>query len=260
MESNPSPDTVKNKLSAVRKYITLSNGDLTGINSIWVKNAVDAINRIKYYDSNIKKPISTKNFKKIVLSQPNTHTGNCIRAMLLLLYFGAFRQSEIAPATKNSFKKSKNMCRKDISFKKGAMYIDLRWAKNQQRWDQKRHLKIPPIEDKRLCPVLAIKKVFSVTQSRKRNDPVFTFKDGTPVSVNFLRRKWVEDLKILGLSAKDYSLHSIRKSAASNAYRGGCRPLEIQRFAGWSSEAHLKYIKTSAQKSVNKVLSSAIQV
>ena len=259
MTSNPSPDTVKNKLSVVRKYVTLSSGDLGGINSIWMKNAVDAIARVKYYKQNIKQPISVKVFRNIVLSKPPTFIGNNIRAMLLMLYFGAFRQSEIAPRTSSSFKKSTNMCKKDITFIRGKMHISLRWAKNQQRWDEQRVLKIPPIKDKRLCPVASLVTVLKDCKGKKPNDPVFVFSDKKPISVNFLRQEWTKCIKDQGLDPKVYSLHSIRKAAASNAYKQGCKPLDVQRFAGWNSNAYLTYIKTSSQKSVNKALTSAIQ-
>ena len=42
MEQGVSPNTVRNKIAAVRKYLRLSDGDLKGINGIRVKLALDA--------------------------------------------------------------------------------------------------------------------------------------------------------------------------------------------------------------------------
>ena len=161
MLPNPSPSTVMNKIAVIRRYLLLSGGDTKGINSIWVLNSLDAIKRIKHYHPNVKKAIGIKDFRHIVLSQKDNFIGNSIKAMLLLIYFGAFRQSEVAPHTIQSFHKSTNMCKRDIKFKNGAMYIDLRWAKNQQRWNQQRQLKISWLSDNRLCPVAAMHRVLS---------------------------------------------------------------------------------------------------
>ena len=253
----PSPDTIKNKLSVVRRYIQLSSGDMEGINSIWVKNAIDAICRVKYFSKKVKNPISVKNLRKIILSQPDTFIGNSIRAILLIMYYGAFRQSEVVPVTISSFDKDKNICKKDVSFKNGNIIVDIRWAKNCQKFDQKREVCIPPLSDKRLCPVKNLKAVLRASQNKKPDDPLFVFKDKAPISVNYLRTQWKKSLKALNMS-EEYTLHSIRRSAATYAYKEGCTPLQVQRYGGWSSQAHLSYIKTDAQEHVTKALGRAM--
>ena len=218
MLKQPSPDTVKNKLAVVRRYITLSNGDLSGVNSLWVKNAIEAICRVKYHSIRKKQPISVKNLKKIILSLPEDYVGNNIKTMLLLMYYGAFRQSEVAPAKMGSFNQEVNMCKKDIRIKNDCIYISLRWAKNCQRFNEQHQVQIPALSDKRICPVYNLKKVFRATKIKRPDDPVFVFKDNVPISVNFLRSQWKKCFQKLKLSTSDYSLHSIRKSATTYAY------------------------------------------
>ena len=259
MLSNPSPQTVKNKISVVRKYIRLSKGYLGGIDSINVSHHIDAINRVKNYKTNTKRPIPIKLFRKIIKLQPKNFTGYNITTMLLLLYFGAFRQSEIAPKSLSKFNHRTNMCKKDIYIKNNCIYVKLRWGKNLQKYTDVKELCIPPAGEKLICPVYNYQKVLDNSPRIKRRDPVFIFKDCKPISVNYLRKCWEASLQKLNLNKKYYSLHSIRKSAASSAYLMGCRNLDIKRYGGWSSDAYLKYIQTNANKNVSQALVKAIQ-
>ena len=258
MLKKPSPATVKNKISVVRKYITLSQGELAGINSLWVKQALDAISRTKYHSVREKKPMCVKNFRNIILDLPNDFKSLNIKTMLLLLYYTAFRQSELAPKKMDSFDQERNLCKSDISFRKGCLYINLRCAKNLQRFNDHREICIPAVTDKRLCPVYNLRKIFSMVRHKKGSDPVFVFHDKTPVSSNYLRTRWKQCLKQRGLDSKVHSLHSIRSTAASEAYQAGFSSLDVKRFGGWSSEAHLKYIRTHTQKSVSMALGQII--
>ena len=60
------------------------------------------------------------------------------------------------------------------------------------------------------------------------------------------------------LSDKRYTLHSIRKSAATTAFEGGRSELEIKHFGGWSSDAHRTYINIKHTHRVNKTLVQAL--
>ena len=258
MESGVSPSTLKNKLAAIRKYVRLSGGCVKGVNSERVSLALDAFQRSKVHVSNKKDPISIRDFKAVLDIQPDNYIGNSVKSMLLILFFGAFRQSEIAPVTCHSFDPSVSMCRRDIKIKQDKLYISLRWAKNQQKYTEIRKLCIPSIEDKKYCPVSNLMKVLKSSPSDKRSDPLFMFKDKRPITVGFLKNAWKKSLSSLNINNKLFTLHSVRKAAASSAFDMGCSELHIRRYA-WNSDAHLSYIKTSSQNVVTKALARAIQ-
>lgn len=258
MSFRPSPATVKNKISVVRKYLTLAQGNLLGINSVWVKNSLDAISRTKYHSVQVKKPISVANLRKIILQLPQDFVSMNIKTMLLLLYYTAFRQSEIAPKKADSFDEENNLCKSDIKFKSGSLYINLRCAKNLQRFDEEREICIKPVSDHRLCPVYNLKEIFKSVHNKRPSDPVFVFKDKTPITVQYLRKRWIQSLEHLGLDYKDFSLHSIRKCSATHAFNMGFSSLEVQRYGGWGSNAHLRYIKSKSQRVISNALGQAI--
>ena len=77
------------------------------------------------------------------------------------------------------------------------------------------------------------------------------------MTIPYLAKVWKATQTDIGVACP-YTLHAIRKAAATVAYASGNTELEVQRFGGWASNAHRIYINTKDSKKVNQTLIHAI--
>lgn len=257
-DNDISPNTIKNKLSNLRRFLRLSNVSLHAVNSEQVSDLIEAISRDSSYTSKAKLALDVKHFKAIVDMQPHSYMGTCLRAIFLFLYYGAFRQSEVVPVNQGSFNHEKSMTRGDIKIVDNVLHIWLRWAKNMQKHDQVRLMTIQPSPDMRYCPVTAYRRLLTISPTIRSDQPVFVFQDQKPIPVTAVRSEFNRALTALHLNKDSFSLHSIRKCSATTAYTHGCAPIDVKRHGGWRSDAHLVYIQPKSEKIVTSALAKAI--
>ena len=92
----------------------------------------------------------------------------------------------------------------------------------------------------RLCPVAAISAYLAVCGSSP--GPFFTFKEGTPLSREFVARVR-SALTVAGIQASQFAGHSFRIGAASTAAARGVEDSLIKTLGRWRSSAYLLYVR-----------------
>ena len=250
--------TIRNKLSHIRVFLRLAGGSLDGINHIRVSRAMDAMLRRKDLAYNPKDPIPPALLKRVLWTLQETPEAAMVRAAVLLMFFGALRQSEVAPSTIRTFEPLRHLTQGDISIGHPTR-IKVKWAKNLQLHNQSKVVTIYPTQDPDVCPVGAITKAIHMMATLPRDAPLLVFPGkNTPMPTSYLRGQWAKMLNAIGESTSKYSLHSLRKASATTAYHGGYSELEVQRHGGWSSNAHRIYIRTDSNKKINDILSKTI--
>lgn len=255
-----SANTVKNKISQVRVHLSLV--DVTS--DVWshprVIRAVDAVERDKQCVPRSKDPLPPSVFRDILDHLVSGAQGNIVRAALLVLYYGALRQSELFPRTVSQWDPTKHPMRKDLVFSEQACTIYVKFGKNMQKAGQHRLIELSAVQDHRLCPVQALRRMVTDIPSQSDNSPLFMFPISyKPVPASYVSKEYHAALALLQVpdAKRRFSLHSLRKAAATNAFSSGCSELSIKRYGGWSSSAYTSYIETS-NRSVNQSLISAI--
>ena len=84
----------------------------------------------------------------------------------LLAFFAFLRMSNIAPHSRFKFDINKHILRQDVLFLEPGTHILLKWTKTLQDSATHHVLQIPALNNKTLCPVLAIKHLL-----KSRNIP-----------------------------------------------------------------------------------------
>lgn len=209
---------------------------------------MDAIDRRKAHIPRVKLPLEPADFYLILCHISNTPTGNVIRAVLLTLYYGVLRQSELMPRTVNAWDPHTQPTRGDVSLTSDKCVIFIKKAKNMQRYDQNRIVSMQAATNSFICPVNAMSLMFNDTPTLSLSEPVFMFPDSRrPIPATFVLKELHSIMLSVGLSdcIDRTSLHSIRKSAATDAFMAGCSEHSIRTYGGWSSAAYQTYIRTS---------------
>ena len=251
------PATIKNKVSHARGYMRLADASLIGFNHIRVSRALDAVSRRKDHVSVVKDAIPAQILRAALQAMSNDHNGLMMRAAVLLMFYGALRQSEVAPPSIKAFNPLVHLTRADVSLQE-KLTVTIKAGKNLQRHDQRKTSTLSPTGDPLTCPLKTVRAVLQATPDLPQDAPLLIFVDGTtPIPTSYLRAEWARIMRSIGADHTIYSLHSLRKASATKAHSGGCSELEVQRHGGWSSSAYLTYIQTDTHR-VNDVLSQSL--
>lgn len=257
-ENENSPATIRNKFAHIRAHLSLVGTINAQVFHTRVTRALDACDRDKTHVPNVKDPIDPNVFAQVLLNIPFDKIGTVIRASLLCLYYGALRQSELLPKTTGMWDPSTQPTRGDCVLTLDKCTINIKKAKNMQLSGQGRHVQLLRAHNSHFCPVRAMFNLFLDTPTLAPGDPLIMFPDNrTPVPCSFIiaqLHKILIDLGYSNLVAK-ISLHSLRKSAATNAFADGCPELTIRNFGGWSSDAYKTYIQTQNDQVSSSLIS-----
>lgn len=256
----PAPSTVKNKVSQVRVFLYLSDGDVTAFNHPRTVRALDALDRNKNYVPNVKQPIDP-----VVLSAVLNHVGFSslgivVKAGMLILYYGALRQSELLPRTIKTWSPYIQPTRKDLKISHNSVVLYIKTGKNLNKVGQFREVVLLRADDEVFCPVRVISEAMELGLNCTSRDPILVF-PGTnkPITAPLVTKHLHQSLTQIGVPEliPSTTLHSLRKTAATNAFSQGCSELSIRNYGAWSSSAYRAYISTS-NNAVNRSLITSL--
>lgn len=250
------PATVRNKVSQVRTFLKLSESDSHGFNHFRVIRALESVDRDKSHTPRIKNALDPDVLISIIYNIPRDELGMVVRLAMLIIYYGALRQSELLPRTSASWSGLTQPTRGDCSIQHDRCIITIKTGKNLQKYDQSRTLDLGLSADPILCPVHTLREVVRLTPTLSSADPLLMIPGTRKALPASLVLKYLHAaLTRLGFAnlVPVTSLHSLRKAAATHAFSAGCTEQSIKNYGGWSSSAYTTYIETSNQ-AVNKSL------
>lgn len=245
---SPAPATVRNKISQVRVFLQLSEGDVSAFNHPRTLRALDALDRDKSYVQNLKLPIETVVFSAALMDLGASPIGTVVRAAMLLIYYGALRQSELLPRTVKTWSPQVQPTREDIKITHDAVVLYIKTGKNLNKVGQFREVVMRSAEEEVFCPVRVTRQAMELGLNCRRSDPILVFPgSNNPVTAPYVTRSLHNALRNIGASdiIPTTSLHSLRKTAATQAFSQGCSELSIRNYGAWSSSAYKQYILTS---------------
>lgn len=182
-----------------------------------------------------KAPLLISPLKTILNSLPQTLTGTRDAAILLLGFASSLRASELVGLNID-----------DLEFTHEGLVIYIKRSKTDQT-GKGRKVGIPFGEHDETCPVKAVKKwiLDSGINSGSLFRPInrhgqFSDKRLSPQGVNIIVKR---GLRIIGMSAKDFGAHSLRRGFATSAHQAGANTQSIRKQTGHKSlEVMMKYI------------------
>lgn len=250
------PSTIRNKISQVRVHLGLVEVSLVQINHPRVARALEALDRDKTYVPRVKSPLEPSQLYQIIANIKLDPLGHVARAAILTIYFGALRQTELLPRTVKTWNPLLQPTLEDLVVNHDSCTITIKAGKNMQRVGQSREVVMERSSNAIVCPVRAIQTALCYNGGYSANDPIFAF-PGTavPITAPKVTKMMHQVMTQVGLShiISKVSLHSIRKSAATDAYLAGCSETSIRQYGGWTSTAYRSYI-SSSNRTVNRAL------
>ena len=152
-----------------------------------------------------------------------------------------------------------HLTRGDVRLTQDYGMVRVKAGKNLQQYDQLREVTVYPTQDPRYCVIKAMQAVIRDTPTLSNNNPMFMFPDTRqPVPMTFMNKHWAKALKALHIPTAPFSLHSLRKAAATEASRAGWHNADIQKFGGWASDAYKTYICTDSNSKVQRAIGLAL--
>lgn len=256
--TTPSPRTIANHLSHIRTYLRKAQAPTEQVDNFRVKCAMTAIKRDNSHTPRIKEAFPVDLLQQMVIALPPSTEGLLIKVSVLIMYYAALRQSEVLSYSSGSYDPYKNLSRRDVVIEDDTIIVHIQHAKNLQSIYQSKTVTLQSSANPRLCVVRAIRHMYHLIPTVHPSDPCIMFPTSRrPVTIEFVRRHWMQHLKQHDLDVSSLSLHSIRKAAATAAHQQGCPEIDIQRYGGWRSNAHRSYISTS-QRNVNSAITYAL--
>ena len=255
MQRDLAPASARNKLSHIKTWIKAANGSMDLIHEDTVKRHMDGIIRSSNHVPNIKEPVSVTVFKQVILSIKPDPEGWIMRAALLLLIYGGFRQSEILPPTQEKYNSCIHLTRNDVIVSQNQIQVTIKYGKNLFAPEKRRVHIFKPSPNQYMCPVVAINNVLAMVPTMSPTQPMFTFPStGKPVPATYLAKLWKQSLIQLKQDHTRFSLHSLRKSMVTGSYMWGVPETQIQEYGAWNSSAYKNYLKTNADINVNAAM------
>lgn len=253
-----SPRTIANHISHIRTYLRKAQAPTEQVDNFRVKCAMTAIKRDTSHVPRIKHAFPVHLLQQMIIALPATMDSLLVKVSVLIMYYAALRQSEVLSYSSRSYDPYRNLARKDVVIKDDVIIIQVQHAKNQQSIYETKTLTLKSSDNPSLCVVRAVRHMYNQIPTVHKNDPCIMFPTSRrPVTIEFVRRNWMQHLKLHQVDISSLSLHSIRKAAATAAHDQGCPEIEIQRYGGWRSNAHRSYIATS-QRNVNFAITHAL--
>lgn len=210
--------TIKRRISAISENYNAAIASGLNIENPcrnWIiKEALIGLNRIKGVRQKGKTPLYWNDLKEIIKVMDLSKLSNIRdKSILLLGFMGAFRRSELASLNIN-----------DITFVPQGIIITVTESKTDQN-KEGQTVGIPYIEDKNMCPILALKEW--INKANITDGPLFRrlLKNGKPSnnalsdkSINLIVKKYVSKI---GLKKELYGAHSLRHGFATFAAMNG---------------------------------------
>lgn len=247
-----SPQTVSNYVNGLRVLHALCDLDTNVFYSLEVKLLSRAIKRLKLHRVKQAEPIGVDILLRIscvVNFEDKKH--RVMWCATLLMFFCMLRSSNLVPKSQDSFDPDKQLCKSDIIKGEDVLVVSIRWSKVIQFAQRHYHIPLLSIKDSPLCPVSAVVDLLDLTKKSK-SQALFllpTKKSGfallTYARLSTQLKKWI---KAVGLDSTKFSLHSLRRGAATLAFASQVPGEMIKTLGDWSSDAYLRYLDISVQQ------------
>ena len=245
-------------MSHLRLYLRMRHASLAPLDDVRVRLAMDAVKRSKDHKPKGARAAPLTIIKQVLLELSRTPRDRTIAFAVMIMYYTGARQSEVAPRSVASFDPTRHTTRRDVRVSGGALVLHKKWAKNMQANSQSRDTCMEAAPTADLCPVRAYRRMLREAPTTHPKQPLLVFPaDGATITAPYIAKVWKDTQARLGVRTP-YTLHAIRKAAATVAFASGSTELEVRRFGGWASNAHRTYIDTADSNKVNKTLVKAI--
>ena len=181
-------------------------------------------------------------FKKLIQACHSFPLSSVFKTIYLFAFFGFFRISNLAPASKLMFDIKMHLCRGDVIVHDEFLIILVKWSKTLQVASKGTYVIIPQLKGSQICPMKAFKTML-LEFPATGNAPLFLGPAG-PITQSQIRSHLQKVLSLLNLNPKHFSFHTFRRSGATLAFNNNVELQHIKKHGTWTSDAVNAYIVT----------------
>ena len=252
-DEGKAPGTVDNYVSTVCTTHRLAGFDAPVPNQIHFRMISDYIEKTNARPVKQAEPI-TEMALKVMFTAVNfdSELEAVAWTAVLVAFQGLFRGSNIGQPTRKTFDADRNFIRSDLYVKDGFLTVCVRWSKTIQTKNKIVEVPMIPNDFKEICPVRFLKRMLLIIPASP-HEPLFLVRDGTnrfpltSAQVARLIKKWA---KIVGLDAKKFTTHCLRRGGLNRAHEAEVQTEDLQIMGDWRSNAYKRYIKNDFRRRV----------
>lgn len=239
MQDHLSHSQIAKVLAGISFFFKLHN--LPPLNVFFsVKQALKGYKKITYAPDK-RRPISINMLRHLCLSTRlvchNPFEETLFQTAFCLAFFAALRVSELVPANSVVFS---GLRFQDVLISGTGIRMFIRRSKTDQlgkgRWIQLNQCKDPII-----CPAIVVSTYLSVRPDLSGN--FLIHRDGLPLTKFQFSSVFKKCLRVMGFPETQFSTHSFRIGAATEAARMGLDDAIIRRLGRWESDRFNIYIR-----------------
>jgi integrase len=195
-----------------------------------------------------KAPLTVADLRRVVAALPDSLTGKRDKALILIGWAGAFRRSELVGV--------------DVAHTRlnGDAKITLARSKTDQEGAGFTKV-IPPLEDKTLCPVTALRAWLEASQIQ--SGPLFRQVDRWghirpgALAGQTVARILKAAAKAVGIDPRQFGAHSLRSGFITAAAEAGQESRDIMAVSGHKSEAVMRGYIQDAGRGAKRAIKAA---
>ena len=231
------PATIKMYLSAIRAWVIA-----LGLQEpqIWTPRVILACKAVSrdHHPPHQALPITYHLLSQILNFLTSSHDHLLIASAITLQYFACLRASELCANT------SLNLIplRSDISFHRSESSFIMIYQCNSSKTSHHGFRVHIGCSKKPICAV-CITHYFITRYPAAPTQPLYKFWSGQLLTYPIYNAIIKRLITLAGLDPAQYSTHSIRAGAATQAARSGLDPESIKRLGRWRSQAYLVYLR-----------------
>lgn len=243
------PNTVLNYVASLASALKRLGADITPFRSVNVYDFMLSIKTNIRHQPTKRLPVSYDMLCNIVQAMNSDPEAPTAIFAVILMYFSFLRQSNLCPRNKSAFDHTRHLLCADVLPRHDAVIVAIKWSKTRQG----RHaasIAIPALLGAVTCPLAAWRAMISHSPTIITAQPLFSFRDGTPLPLSYLKKVWTAAIQDLGIAHKLYTLHSLRRGGATDVYQSGAASIqEIQSHGDWRSDAVYAYLPNDPRNS-----------
>ena len=244
------PKTLRVQLAGLSFFCKVNDWWDPG-HSFRIRRAVDGWGRLAPRRVDSRRPISLhmlRRFWKILEDVCSTpYEAALFRAAFALAFYGAFRSSELLPASKDD-RQGSALARHDIQVSGSQLVIRLRHSKTDQRGKGSTII-LPSAPPGDPCPVQSVAYYLMVRPSLP--GPLLLHTNGQCLSRYQFMAVLRTCIGLLNMPPEQFGIHSFRIGAATHAFEEGRSSSEIMSVGRWRSTAFKAYVRPGLAPGLN---------
>lgn len=243
------PNTILNYIASLASALKRLGVDITSFRSVNVYDFMLSIKTNIRHETTKRLPVSYQLLCRILQSIASDPEAPTVIFAIILMYFSFLRQSNLCPRNKAAFDTTRHLLRTDVLPRHDALIVAIKWTKTRQG----RHsssIAMPALPGAASCPLAAWGAMLAHSPTTRPLQPLFSFRDASPLPLSYLKRVWSKAISDLGIAHKLYTLHSLRRGGATDIYQSGTASIqEIQSHGDWRSDAVFAYLPNDPRNS-----------